>query len=93
MIKCGLIKAKFLFRIRISKSDPYPGDYVNPDPKLWLSLRITVGTNALFLMGVSLCTDRLGGETKMSLRDLEDFFIEEGSSNYMVVFLRYCDNQ
>ncbi len=34
-------------------------------------------------------TDRLGGETKMSLRDLEDFFIEEGSSNYLVVFFRY----
>ncbi len=25
----------------------------------------------------------------MSLRDLEDFFIEEGSSNYLVVFFRY----
>lgn len=32
--------------------------------------------------------DRLGGETKMSLRDLEDIFVNESSSNYLVVFLR-----
>lgn len=32
--------------------------------------------------------DRLKGDEKMSLRDLEEFFNDEGNSNYLVVFLR-----